>query len=195
MDDDMFSGIRDAKFTGADLLLPETQAMPPQPEEVPSTKVVGAQPAPPKSTVVMLLFCILVLCIVFALYSYMKQKQPVYAGRVLPGIADNTVLPNVVGTTAVEPIQATPMRKLHAAVQSNAKKLVSTPVHKVQEPAWKAVMEKEDIVQISGSIPTWEEDYVQEKSERIAENDPKVLAMLQEREAMDKLRNPVHHAP
>ena len=111
---------------------------------------------------------IILTIVVYGAYLYlMKKREASYMGKELPGIQDiGPVLKKPIRTQELPPLPVLPKPIIQRVVE---------------EPE----IIPDDIAIVTGRIPVWTEVLVEQET-KISENDPTIVKLIQEREALNK---------
>ena len=138
-----------------------------EPKIVPEIEPVKMDPSVSISSFKNVLYSILWLLVLilfgYGVYLYIvRKREKAYLGRELPGIQD------------IGPAKApVPQRPPIVVVEEQFRE----PVQSIKQP--------DDIAIVTGRIPVWTEVVVEQET-KVSENDPTIVKLIQEREALNK---------
>ena len=115
-------------------------------------------------------FSIVILgLVVYGAYLYLsKKREASYIGKELPGIQD-------IGPAAAPPKN----------VASKKPTVQEPPLYIPPQRIPEIIKQPDDIAIVTGRIPVWTEVLVEQET-KVSENDPTIVKLIQEREALNK---------
>jgi len=181
MDNEMFSGF-------ANVALPKDANLIAEPAQVvvmvPGTRAKTAEGALANlKNVIVIVFLVFILALLMFVYYKVQGSGAKYEGQILPGIrtASEDVKPTL-------PFVTVPPRLSTALVKAEVPKPTAI-VAKEKDFSIKAFQPEplEDIIQITGDIPTWPEDETSDDiDKKITDTDESIIAKLKGREEFVK---------